>query len=974
MKKLALALSIVFCVLFAALMTAYFVMASFEGQINNYFNIVNYKIVKDPKVSDDQRQYFKSEFKSNADFAAFEKALCEQVEAEGAVLLKNAQINGKNALPLAEGAKVSLFSASSVDIIYGGTGSGSVNANTAPKLNQALTATGLSVNSELWNYYVNAGYKRSVTDIDRSATKGEYKINEAPWEGVKTAVGSTFSAYGDAAIFTLARGGGEGGDLWREGTDGENGDYLALSKEEQDTLKGLKDLKDSGTFKKIIVLINSSNLPHASFIDNESYGIDAVLWLGGPGQYGLNAVGNILAGKVNPSGKLADTFVYDNFSAPAMVNFGDMEYSNYETMGLTNTNPATETDVNYVVYQEGIYVGYKYYETRYEDVVLGNDTSNKYNYAQTVAYPFGFGLSYTSFEWTDFEVKEKEASYEISLTVTNNGLADGKEVVEIYLQKPYTDYDKQNGIEKSAVELVGFVKTGMLAKEGGSEPVTVSVPKESLKCYDAYGKGTYILEKGTYYLTAASDAHAAVNNILAKKNADTPKISGTTGKTSLVHAITVDNDDFTTYATENGVKVENQLSDIDLKLYSSFPEAKRNAFNYLSRSDWEGTWPKKVEIELTKAMADDIKNVFKTKQGYEMPAYGEDNGLRMLDLKGAEFNDERWDKLLNQMSFDEQVKLVCDAFHQTHAVESIGKPGTFETNGPQGITDSFINGNSGGTAFPAEVVMCASWNTDLMADIGRCFGEQGLAANKNGIYGPAANIHRTAYCGRNYEYFSEDGFLSGAMAAPEVAEIEKKGVVVYMKHYALNDQETNRAGVCTFANENTVREIYLKPFEMAVKQANVHGFMTVMNRVGTTWGGAHYGMLTAIPRGEWGFEGAIITDCTVNSRYTDSLVGLQGGSDFWDGASGIEKTDDNLKANGNDPYVCQLLRQAVHRMLYVQVNSSAMNGLGMTDKVVGVLTWWQSTIIAGICIFGVLAAVSTAWCVYAFLQSKKQKQ
>ena len=969
-KKFGIVLTSVFGVLTAVMLVATYVANLFASSINGFLGVETYKLVSTGDGTGDTT-YFPSAFSSDAEFDAYQKQICELVEAEGTVLLRN----DNGALPLAAGAKVSLFSHSCVDIIYGGTGSGSVDTSTAPKLKDALEGAGLTVNPTLWDFYstgAGSGYVRSVTDIEGSATKGEYKINEVPWSAYTADVQSSFSSYGDAAIFVLARGGGEGGDLWRTGTDGENGDYLALSQEEKDTLAQLGKLKGQGVFQRVIVLINSSNAPHCAFLNNSDYGIDACLWIGSVGQYGLNSVAKILSGEVNPSGRLVDTFCYDNLSAPAMQNLGDFTFPNAAEMGLTQNDPIRQVNQNYVVYQEGIYVGYKYYETRYEDTVLGQGNTAGYNYGSQVAYPFGFGLSYTSFEYAGFQVSDGGDSFTVSVNVTNTGSAAGKETVQIYLQKPYTQYDRDNHVEKAAVELVGFGKTAELAP-GASETVTVTVPKQLLRAYDAYNAGTYIVEAGDYYLTAAKDAHDAVNNVLAAKGYTAAGgVMDANGTAKLTECVRLTESQATELSGQvstaaTGTAIVNQFDDTDLNRYGNYD----GSITYLSRSDWAGTFPQPQTIRLTQAMAQDIINVFQTESGYEMPLYGQNNNMMMANLMGKAYDDPDWELLLDQMTFDEQVILITNSFHNTKVIPSIQKPATKETNGPQGITDSFINGSSSGMAFPAETIMAATWNTDIMRQVGECIGEQGLKSKTHGVYGPAANIHRTAYCGRNYEYFSEDGFLSGAMAVPEVVAIEAKGVYVLMKHFALNDQETNRAGVATWSNEQAIREIYLAPFEMATVDANVHGFMTVMNRIGAKWGGAHAGLLTHVLRGEWGFEGFVITDCTVNSTYTDSLVGLQGGSDIWDGVKSIEQTDESLYANQNDPYVCQLMRQAVHRLLYVQANSSAMNGLDASQRVVEIMTWWQIALIAADVVFGILTLCGIAVLVNAVRQKKQ---
>lgn len=969
-KRLWTVLTSVFAVFLVIAIVATVVANSFASSINGFLGVDTFKVISEGGEGENTN-YYPSAW-SDEEFDAHQRDVCIRVEAEGAVLLKN----DNNALPLAQGAKISAFSHSSVDIIYGGTGSGSVDTSTAPTLKDALESEGLQVNPTLWDFYATGDgskYVRSATDIDGSGTKGEYKINEVPWSAYPQNVVSSVGDYGAAAIFVLSRSGGEGGDLWRTGTDGENGDYLALSQEEKDTLAQLGALKEVGIISKVIVLINSSNAVHCSFLDDPTYGIDAALWIGGVGQYGLYGVAQILSGTVNPSGRLVDTFCYDNMTAPAMQNFGDFSFPNAKAMGLTQTDDVTQNNTYYVVYQEGIYVGYKYYETRYEDTVLGQGNTAGYNYSAEVAYPFGFGLSYTSFDYSVPTVEDTGEAFSVTVEVTNTGDAAGKEVVQVYLQKPYTSYDVENHIEKASVELVGFEKTDLL-NPGQSQTVTVSVPKNLLRSYDAYNSKTYIVEAGDYYLSVGRDAHNAVNNILLSKGAADSALygEGSADLAKVVSLTAAQADELTQLVSvgASGNDITNQFEDTDLNTYDGYD----GSITYLSRSDWQGTFPKPLEIVLTDKFAADIINEFQTRSGYEMPKYGQTNNMMMANFISKDYDDPEWELLLDQMTFDEQVTLITNSFHNTKVITSIQKPATKETNGPQGITDSFITGKSSGMAFPAEVIMAATWNREIMKEIGECIGEQGLKSNTHGVYGPAANIHRTAYSGRNYEYYSEDGFLSGAMAVPEVAAIESKGVYVLMKHIALNDQETHRAGITTWSNEQAIREIYLVPYEMATVEANVHGFMTVMNRIGAKWGGAHEGLLTNVIRGEWGFEGFVITDCTVNSTYTDSLVGLQGGSDIWDGVKSIEQTDESLYANQNDPYVCQLMRQAVHRLLYVQVNSSVMNGISSHDRVVEIMTWWQITLIVVDVVFGVLTLCSIVMLVIAVRQKKQRSE
>lgn len=960
-KKLWIALSSVFGGLTAIMVAGTIVANSFATSINAYFACPTYKIVKGEGNTD--TDYYPDEWEGYNDwFERYEQDLCERVEGEGAVLLKNE----KKALPLKPNSKVSFFSHSSVDLVYSGTGSGSVDTSTAPTLRKAFESRGFEVNGKLWSFYnTGAGskYTRSVPALSSCSAVGDYKVNEVPWSVYTSEVKDSISSFGDAAIFVLSRTGGEGGDaaITTAVNEGNNGDYLALTTNEKEVLEQLKAYKDKGTIQKIIVLINSSNAVQCNFLDDAAYGIDAALWIAGPGAYGTNAIADIFAGNVNPSGKLVDTFLKDNFSNPSLVNFGDCTYANAAKVGLTDTNDASQTNVNYVVYQEGIYVGYKYYETRYADQVMGTANVGSYDYDSCVYRTFGYGLSYTNFTYSGYTLKESAEAITISVKVTNDGEVAGKNTVELYMQKPYTDYDRENGIEKSAVELCGFGKTKLLAP-GKSETVTVTVDKEQMKSYDSNNAKTYIVDAGDYYFAVGTDAHDAVNNILTAQNYTKE------GDASLVGKVTQSKLDTKKYAlsTATGAEITNRFDDADVNKYDGIKEK----VTYLSRQDWAGTYPKEtIQLTATEQLAKDTLDEFTPEEGYEMPAYGMQNGLSLAMMMGLEYDNESWNDLLDQMTFEEQKDLIEQGFHNTKAIGSIGKPATSEENGPQGITKSFMGAGSAGMAYPAETIMAATWNRALMREIGECIGVQGLKAGVNGVYGPAANIHRNSYCGRNYEYYSEDAYLSGQMMAPEVEGIQSKGVYVFMKHFALNDQETHRAGVMTWANEQTIREAYLPAFEPSVTEAHVKGAMTVMNRIGAIWGGAHKGLLTDVFRGEWGFDGMVITDYSSNSNYTSHVNGLQGGSDLWDGIGCTETNTKLLSDYKDNAYVCRLMREATHRILYVQANSSAMNGISSTDQIVPILTWWQTTLIAVDVALGVL----TAACVVMLVcQSKKE--
>ena len=623
---------------------------------------------------DANAQYYTSDFNSAEEMVNYGLALTQQVEAEGAALL----MNNNNALPLAADAKVSTFSSSSVNLVYGGTGSGNIDASTADTLRTALEKVGVTVNPTLWDFYtVGAGKDYARSKSGMVATSSEVTA-EVPWDVYTDEVKDSVAQYGDAAIVTLSRVGGEGADL----SYGEV-NYLALDENEKAMLQNVAEMKKNGTVKKTILLINSANALQVDFLKNNEYDIDAALWIGDVGISGINAVAEILTGKVNPSGSLVDTYCYDNFSAPAMWNFTPTTYEGYVEGGDVSAKAKS-----YMIYQEGIYVGYKYYETRYEDFVTGNGNAGDYAYGDIVAYPFGYGMSYTDFDISDMNVNYNAAddTYTVTVKVTNTGDMAGKKTVQVYVQSPYTDYDKENGVEKSAVSLVGFGKTGMI-EPGASETLSMTVNKRDIASYDTYGAGTYILDAGDYYFTAATDAHNAVNNILAAKGYTVESTNGkmtADGNADLTYTWTEDALDTTTYATsENGTAITNQLSCADPNLYEGVDET----VTWLSRSDWNGTLPTEtVKLTLTELLKKDLKDIRYDPADYEsieMPTLGAKNGVKLYDMIGLDYNDPKWDELLDQMTFDEMNSLIGDAFHWTMPVKSVEAPGTRDENGPR---------------------------------------------------------------------------------------------------------------------------------------------------------------------------------------------------------------------------------------------------------------------------------------------------
>ena len=861
--------------------------------------------------------YYESDFASPEEMVEYGLELCELVEAEGAALL----MNENNALPLAKGSKVSCFSNSSVNLVYGGTGSGNIDASTANTLKDALENSGFEVNETLWNFYAvdAAEYLRKVGGV---VTTTAATTSECPWGVYTNNVVDSVKGYGDAAIVTFSRVGGEGADLEFDAVN-----YLALDENEKEMMENVKAMKDAGTIKKIIVLINSANPLQVDFLKDNEYGVDACLWIGDVGISGIDAVAEILAGNVVPSGSLVDTYCYDNYSSPAMANFVPTTYEGYKE-GMIPANAST-----YMIYQEGIYVGYKYYETRYEDYVMGTGNAGDYVYEDVVAFPFGYGLSYTDFKYSDMKVKYNKSTdqFEVTLKVTNTGKEySGKETVQIYVQSPYTAYDVENGVEKASVALCGFGKTGIIAP-GKSENITVYVDKRDLASYDTYGAGTYILDAGDYFLIAATDAHDAVNNVLAAKGYTSANTKGRMdgkGNADLVYKWTNDKFDATTYAASlNGTEITNQLSNADINLYDGVNEE----ITYLSRNDWTGTWPTEIlKITLTEKLIAALQDVQYDATDYEaveMPTLGADNGLKLVDMIGKDFNDPAWQDLLDQMTFEEMVSLIGDSFYWTMPIESVQAPATRDENGPQGLTASLFSGGVSleATAFTSEDVMAATFNTDIMTEIGRVMDNNCLEAGIACLDGPGNNTHRTPYGGRNFEYYSEDGFLAGEMSKYQVAAMADAGVFVVMKHFALNDSEQDRIGLGVWINEQAAREIYLKAFQAPIEEADA-GVMTAYTRWGATWSGSNKGLMTNIMREEWGKVGLNITD-NVLTTYVNGVDGVMaGGVSTYDAM--LWYVTSQLPEYENDPVVVTAMREACHHNLYSIANSNGMNGMG----------------------------------------------
>lgn len=918
------------------------------GQINSALGTATSKVVSTLAEGETEgyARYFESKYNSIAELKAAGEAKVREVEGEGIVLLKN----DNNILPLKEGSDVALVGVTILDPVYGGTGSGAVDANGAANYYDVMTQAGYNVvDKELLDYYV-----------EKEAKRNAHEIGEIKWSKVKKNNGDTIGN-GEDVIFVVGRVGGEGNDVTVTIDDTLDDDYLKLNENELSILEGLKELKDDGKIRSITMIINSANPMSVGFLNDEAYGVDAALWVGSVGQTGIYAVGDVISGKTNPSGSLPDTWWVDNQLNPVQNNFGSYTYADANNFDLgTNANKFNQ----YIVYQEGIYVGYKYTETRYEDVVMGTPNAGSFNYNSVVGYPFGFGLSYTSFSFSDMQVEKtgegRQTSYDVSVKVTNTGAVAGKKTVQVYAQKPYTEYDKQNGIEKAAVELAGYGKTAIL-QPGESEVVKVNVPEYFLTSYDATGTGVYILDEGHYYLTVADDSHAAANNILAAKGMTTENGMTAAGDASLTYGM-----DYTfdaeTYAASYGTgsEVKSLFADADVNRYEGSGD---NSVVYYSRSNWAGTVTSgPVQLAMTAQIAADAKlddSDLPDATGMEFPTMGVSANLQLVNMMDYDYDDPQWDIFMDQLTYEQMAKLCANGLRMTINIDAIGKPLTVDHNGPSGVTQKYSVGENGyavqtndpqkdikGTCYPCNGIIAATFNDELIREVGELIGEDAMWAGYAGLYGTGLNIHRSPYAGRVFEYYSEDGTLTGLVDAAETLGIQSKGVYVYNKHFVLNDQENNRAGIATWVNEQALRENYLRAFELPIVNADAKCVMTAFNRLGAQWAGAYTELLTDWLRGEAGMEGFAVTDM-YDDTYMVKANEVVAGNDIPDNYVGDDISQFAAYGpNGTTPNaaVAQALRTSSKRVLYTVLHSRGMDGISSNTQIVSVTPWWQMTL------------------------------
>lgn len=815
--------------------------------------------------------------------------VAEEIMEDGIVLLKNESL-----LPLNETKKLNIFGWESINPAYGGAGSGGINdLYDIVSLNQGLENAGFSINQELVDFYNNYG----ADNPEMSIQKQSWTLPEPPVDTYDDELIKSAKEYSDVAVVVLSRKAGEGhndipmdvkkaaydnnSDEYDDFPEGEH--YLQLSQTERDMV----DMVCSN-FDNVIVIYNGANQFELGFAD-EYPQIKSVVWCPGTGNVGFNALGKVFSGEVNPSGKTPDTFIYDMTTAPWWNNAEKTEYTNLADMAVEGMNAGTAqvyapAFTNYV---EGIYVGYKYYETAAQEGAI--------DYDKTVQYPFGYGLSYTEFKQKMGELKEKDGQISVDVEVTNTGDAAGKDVVEVYYKPPYTN----GGIEKSSANLIEFAKTDLL-QPGESQTVTVTFSIEDMASYDENNAKAYVLEKGDYVISINSDSHTVL--------------------------------DQKTYTADKDVvyKGENKRASDDTAATNVFEDAKGDV-TYLSRADHFANYEEATAAPASAELGEPYVSEYHLNSNFDkttylndedvMPTTGADNGLTLADMRDADYDDPRWEKLLDQLTVDEMANMIAMAGYQTAAMDSVGKVATLDFDGPAAINNNFTG--VGSIGFPIEVVVASTWNKELAQAWGECMGKMSQEMGAEGWYAPGMNTHRTAFGARNYEYFSEDGVLAGNMGAKAVEGARKYGVYSYIKHFAL--YEGNAKMVSVWSNEQAIREIYLKPFEISVKQGGANAVMVSWSFLGDKWTGESSNLMNTVLRDEWGFRGMALTDFFRNNGhgFMNADAALANGVDAM--LSTFNGEENNV-ANPEHPTSVLQMRNACKNVMYTVVSSWAYDG------------------------------------------------
>lgn len=815
--------------------------------------------------------------------------VAESIMGEGIVLLEN-----EGLLPLTDTDSLNLFGWESINPAYGGAGSGGINdLYEVISLTKGLENAGFSVNQELVDFY-NA---YSSDKPEMSIQKQSWTLPEPPVSEYSQELIDNAKAFSDVAVVVISRKAGEGHndipmDVSKASYDNNSTEYedfpagehyLQLSATERDLVEMVCD-----NFDNVIVLYNGANQFELGFVE-EYEQIKAALWCPGTGNRGFNALGQILSGQLNPSGKTPDTFLYDLETAPWWNNGEKIDYTNLADMAVEGMNAGVAQIFapSFTNYVEGIYVGYKFYETAAAEGLI--------DYDSIVQYPFGYGLSYTSFRQEMGPLQEADGAVTVEVTVTNTGAVAGKDVVGLYYNPPY----ENGGIEKASANLIEFGKTELL-EPGESQTLTLSFAAEEMASYDARDAKAYVLEAGDYILSINSDSHTVL--------------------------------DQQTYTVEETLifSGENKRSSDAVAATNVFDEA-RGDFTVLSRADHFANYDEAVAAPASQELGEPYLSEYHLNANFDkstylndedqMPVTGAKNGLTLADLRDADYDDPRWEQLLDQLTVEEMSEMIAMAGYQTGAIESVGKAATLDFDGPAAINNNFTG--AGSIGFPIEVVIASTWNKDLAKEWGRCMGKLSREMGAQGWYAPGMNTHRTAFGARNYEYFSEDGVLSGNMGANAVAGAREEGVYSYIKHYAL--YEGNAKMVSVWADEQTIREIYLKPFELSVKEGGANAVMVSWSFLGHKWTGENSGLLNTVLRGEWGFRGMALTDFFRNNGhgFMNADAALANGVDAM--LSTFDGPDNNV-ADPTHPTSVLQMRNACKNVMYTVVSSWLYEG------------------------------------------------
>ena len=811
--------------------------------------------------------------------------LVQKIAEEGIVLLKNED----NILPLNQTNALNVFGWASTNPCYGGTGSGSLSdAYETVSLLQGLENAGFKLNTELSDFYTE--YRADRPEVGMFAQ--DWTLPEPTVDSYTDEMIQNAKEFSDTALVVITRVGGEGADIptdvskvtytdnskdYKDFEEGEH--YLQLNKTERNMLEMV-----CSNFDNVVVVYNGANAMELGFV-NEYPQIKGALWCPGTGQAGFSAFGEILNGSINPSGKTIDTFVKDLTTTPTWNNFGVFDYDNMDEFKVPASQFSPEAVPSFVNYVEGIYVGYRFYETAAKEGLI--------NYDDVVLYPFGYGLSYTSFEQKMGAIKEKDGSITFDVTVTNTGSVAGKDVIEVYYNPPY----KNGGIEKATANLIAFGKTDTL-QPGESETVSISIAVEDMASYDHKNEKAYILEAGKYEISINKDSHTVIDQQVYKVKKD------------IVY-------------NENNMRTTDKVA-----VTNQFDHAA-GTVTYLSRKNKFANYEEATQRPTNFTMPQEQKDTFINNSNYnpedynnesdEMPTTEANNQMKLEELRGLDYDDPKWDTLLDQLTIKDMDQMIAIAGYQTSEAKSVGKINTIDCDGPASINNNFTG--VGSIGFPSAVMIASTWNEDIAEQFGESIGKMADEMGVSGWYAPAMNIHRSAFAGRNFEYYSEDSLLSGKMAARAVIGAEKHGVYAYLKHFALNDQETNRTEMlCTWADEQTIREIYLKPFEISVKEGKAKAIMSAFNYIGTEWAGASNALCNVVLRDEWGFRGFVLTDYFGVYGYMNSDQAIRNGTDAMLVAYDTETNHvkDTTSATG-----VQAMRTASKNILYTVVNSRA---------------------------------------------------